>query len=83
MTNFDYSNVGKPTSAGKQQEQVQPTDVVFFWKFGNGMAVSSATAAAKVTKAGGGSAQRRRTRRSQRPPTWSDRGILIQEFPCA
>ena len=32
MTNFDYSNVGKPTSAGKQQEQVQPTDVVFVEK---------------------------------------------------
>ena len=32
MTNFDYSNVGKPTSAGKQQEQVQPTDVALVEK---------------------------------------------------
>ena len=32
MTNFDYSNVGTPTSAGKQQEQVQPTDVAFLEK---------------------------------------------------
>ena len=29
MTNLDYSNVGKPTISGKQQEQVQPTDVAF------------------------------------------------------
>ena len=32
MTDFDYSNVGKPTSAGKQQEQVQPTNVAFVEK---------------------------------------------------
>ena len=32
MAEFDYSNVGKPTSAVKQQEQVQPTDVVFVEK---------------------------------------------------
>ena len=32
MTDFDYSNIGKPTSAGKQQEQVQPTDVAFVKK---------------------------------------------------
>ena len=32
MTDFDYLNVGKPTSAGKQQEQVQPTDVAFLEK---------------------------------------------------
>ena len=32
MTDFDYSNVDKPTRAGKQQEQVQPTDVAFVEK---------------------------------------------------
>ena len=32
MTNFDYSNVGKPTNAGKQQYQVQLTDVAFVEK---------------------------------------------------
>ena len=32
MTDFDYLNVGKPTSSGKQQEQVQPTDVAFVEK---------------------------------------------------
>ena len=32
VTNFDYSNVGTPTSAGKQQEQMQPTDVAFLEK---------------------------------------------------
>ena len=32
MTNFHYYNVGNPTSAGKQQEQVQPTDVAFVEK---------------------------------------------------
>ena len=32
MTNFDYSKVRNPTSAGKQQEQVQPTDVAFVGK---------------------------------------------------
>ena len=29
MTNFDYSNIGKSTSVGKQQEQVQPADAEF------------------------------------------------------
>ena len=29
MTNFGYSNVGTTTSAGKQQEQVQPMDMAF------------------------------------------------------
>ena len=29
MTNFGYLNVGTTTSAGKQQEQVQPMDVAF------------------------------------------------------
>ena len=32
MTDFDYSNVGKPTNAGKKQEQVQTTDVAFLEK---------------------------------------------------
>ena len=32
MTNFDYSNVGKPTSSVKQQDQVQPTDIAFVEK---------------------------------------------------
>ena len=32
MTDFDYSNVGKTTSSGKQQEQVQPTDVALVEK---------------------------------------------------
>ena len=32
MTDFGYSNVGKPTSLVKQQEQVQPTDVAFVEK---------------------------------------------------
>ena len=32
MTDFDYLNVSKPTSADKQQEQVQPTDVAFVKK---------------------------------------------------
>ena len=32
MTDFGYSNVVKPTSAGKQQEQVQPTDIAFVLK---------------------------------------------------
>ena len=32
MTDFNYLNVGKPTSAGKQQDQVQPTDVAFVVK---------------------------------------------------
>ena len=32
MTDIDYSNVDKPTSVGKQQEQVQPTDVAFVEK---------------------------------------------------
>ena len=32
MTDFDYSNVGNPTSAVKQQEQVQPTGIVFVKK---------------------------------------------------
>ena len=27
MTNFNYSNFGKPTRLVKQQEQVQPTNV--------------------------------------------------------
>ena len=76
MTNFDYSNVGKQTSAGKQQEQVQPTDVALVKKE-NGMAVPSATAAEKDTKAGGESAQRHQTRKSQRQRTWLDQSILI------
>ena len=29
MTDFNYSNISKPTSAGKQQEQVEPTYVAF------------------------------------------------------
>ena len=32
MTDFGYSNVGKPTSAGKQQEQLQTTEVTFVEK---------------------------------------------------
>ena len=32
ITNFGYSNVGKQKIAGKQQEQVQPTDVAFVEK---------------------------------------------------
>ena len=32
MTDFDYLNVDKPTSAGKQQEEVHPTDVAFLEK---------------------------------------------------
>ena len=32
MTDFDYSNVGKPTSLVKQQEKVQPMDVAFVEK---------------------------------------------------
>ena len=32
MTEFEYSNVGKPTITGKQQELVQPTDVAFIEK---------------------------------------------------
>ena len=32
MTDFGYSNVRKPTSLVKQQEQVQPTDVAFVVK---------------------------------------------------
>ena len=55
MTIFDYLNVGNPRSAGKQQEQVQSTDVEFVEK-GNEMAVPSATDVAKERKAGGGSA---------------------------
>ena len=32
MTEFEYSNVGKPTITGKQQELVQPTNVAFMEK---------------------------------------------------
>ena len=32
MTDFDYLNVGNPTSTGKQQEQLQLTDVEFVEK---------------------------------------------------
>ena len=32
MTDFDFSNVGRPISLVKQQEQVQPTDVAFVEK---------------------------------------------------
>ena len=38
MTDFNYSNIGEPTSLVKQLEHVQPTDVEFVekWKWEGG-----------------------------------------------
>ena len=63
MTDIDYSNVGKPTSAGKQQEQVQLTDVAFVEK-GKWGGSPICYCCGKETKAVGGSARRHQTSKS-------------------